>query len=160
NPALRARGPGALDHAPRPEPKSSANMGRARLGRRIQRERHDQAEHGAAPDVADDLNLAAKYAREILGDGEPQPGAGLLSRKASVELVELLEDQLLLFLGDTRPVVDHADANALLIVGGSRRQAFRAQNDQRLATRALQRQAELHGVGQEIEDDLLELSRV
>ena len=46
----------------------------------------------------------------LLGNGEPQPGAAFRLGVGAVDLVELLEDARLVLLGNAGPGVDHTQA--------------------------------------------------
>ncbi len=98
------------------------------------------------------MDLALEDGREFLGDREAKPGAAVALRVTRVELAELLEDGFLVFLGDARAGVEHADADARAACSVA--DVFRADRDIAPLGR------ELDGVAEEVEDDLLELARV
>jgi hypothetical protein len=56
-----------------------------------------------------DPNATAVHLHNLLGDGEPQTGAALGLGVGAVDLVELLENSRLMFLGDARTRVCHSD---------------------------------------------------
>ena len=50
-----------------------------------------QEEGGALEHLAADADAAVHHLDDVLGDGEPEPGAAVLSRRAAVPLLERME---------------------------------------------------------------------
>jgi len=56
--------------------------------------------------------------RDLLGNGEPQPGAALGLPVGAVDLAELLEDARLVLLGNAGPSVGHTEGEMAVAGGG------------------------------------------
>src|SRR5262249_5960311 len=87
-----------------------------------------------------DPDAAAVHLHNLLGNGEPQPGAALGLGVGAVDLVELLEDARLVLLRNTGPGVGHTEGE-VAVAGGS--------GDAYLAG-----VRELDGVAHQVEQDL------
>ena len=72
-----------------------------------------QGEDGALAGGAFQRQPPAQQARQLLGDGQAQARPGGLLGQRAVGLVELLEDALLVGLGDARPGVGDGDGDLL-----------------------------------------------
>src|SRR4029077_5173162 len=71
--------------------------------------RHVKRERAAAAGEADQTDLAAQQARDLAADGESQARSAVLAARASVGLLERLEDDLLFVGGNADPGVAHGD---------------------------------------------------
>src|SRR5690606_22827085 len=89
-------------------------------------------------------------------DGEAEAGAARRTGVAVVSLLELVENALLVLGADARAIVDDAEADALVALGGGA-EALSAQGD---ARRLIIVAGELHGVAEQVEEDLLQLLEV
>src|SRR2546430_565750 len=71
----------------------------------------EEGEGAAATWGALHPDLASQEPRDFSADGQTQPGPPELPARRTVCLLERLEDELLLFLGDTDPGVLHHERN-------------------------------------------------
>ena len=98
---------------------------------------------------------------EFFGDGEAEAGARVLASVGAVELVELFEDACLFVGGDPRTGVEDAEADSLGVASvGSAEDFFGAERDDGGLARFFGGFGELHGVREEVEDDLLKFFQV
>ena len=119
-------------------------------------ERHEQGEGRAFARPRPHLQLAAEQPRDLAADREAEAGAAIFAAGRAVGLLEGLEDQLLLVLGDAdagvgdrdldRPVdvAQHRMVGAPAAVGAAHRQRDAAVR------------GELERVGEQVEHDLLQ----
>src|SRR5690606_23167750 len=77
--------------------------------------RKDERERAATPLGALELHAPTVSPHHVLHDGEAEARALTLAREAIVHPVELLEDALVLDLGDARAVVAHRDAHVFAV---------------------------------------------
>ncbi|MNH11072.1 hypothetical protein D3C79_705780 [compost metagenome] len=103
----------------------------------------DQTEYTALADTAVDTDPTAKQLRQITRDRQAQTGAAIAPIAGAIGLVEGPEDTLLLVGGDANAAVAHREnhTGAYLIA------------DRQADLAAL---GELHGIGQQIFEDLLQ----
>ena len=80
--------------------------------RQLHLKRRTFAEHRLDPDAA------AVHLHNLLGNGEPQPGAALGLAVGAVDLVELLEDARLVLLRNAGPGVGHTEGEMAVARGG------------------------------------------
>src|SRR5205807_9033100 len=77
--------------------------------RRYVRLRQIQRKRGADAFLARHADLAAQQARDLAADGEAEAGAAVLAGGRGVGLLERLEDDALLLLGDADAGIDDAE---------------------------------------------------
>jgi hypothetical protein len=122
--------------------------------RQVERERAALARH------ARELDLAAEQCRQLAADGEAEPGATVLARRAGIGLLERLEDQALLLRRHTDAGVLDGERHHRGGVAQHRvihRPAVGGQADAQFHV-TLRR--ELHGVREQVLQDLLQALRV
>ncbi|GJE73411.1 hypothetical protein CHKEEEPN_4976 [Methylorubrum podarium] len=117
-------------------------------------EGHEQGEGAARPDAALDNDLAAQQARDLAADREAEARAAVLAARGSVGLLERLEDDPLLVLGDADPGI--GDGHGDPLGPGAQGRALRRTDPERDASLL----GELEGVGEKVAQDLLQALRV
>src|SRR4029450_1662404 len=110
---------------------------------------HRQGEGKGRPlaQVALDPDLAAVQLDELLREGQPEARAFLLACLIAPHLAELLEDGRLILGGDPDPGVGDGDLDRAVFPAG-------------LKADPAPFRGELHGIGEEVEQDLLDLALI
>ena len=118
-----------------------------------QHPRQGDGERAASSQFADKADFAAQQLAQLLDDRQPQAGPGILPRQVAIAhgqgtLPELLENDLAVFLGNPHAGVGDRDLQPVV-------QAAADRHGDPAALRS-----ELDGIGQQVDQDLLDLALV
>ena len=111
----------------------------------------DEPERAAGAELAREGDASAHELRELLGDGETQPGAAVAARVGGVHLREFGEQAVLQLLWNADARVDDLELDPCPSARGVE------EGDQKRNAALL---GEFHGVAREVEEDLAQAARV